>query len=505
MADNSSTLCTVYHNLGSGLNMRFLRISGKKIMSLLLAVCLCLANPAVSFATGTSGETTEHPKTTEYPNNPGLEPDIVSQAAVVMDAATGQVLYEKNADIGKYPASITKIMTILIVLEHNVSPDYVVTMSENAIWGIERTSTNIGLDVGEQVTVRDLMYATMVKSANECAYALAELVAGNVEAFADMMNEKAQELGCKHTHFVTPNGLHDDDHYTTAYDMALIMRAAIQNEQFREIAGTVSYTVPATNLTDETRPLWTGNWMINPAKSCYYEYCEGGKNGYTTNANNTLVTYAKKDGLELICVVLDCDGQEFTFTDSRALYNYCYNNYMYFYPLSDFSFQTESDEEDTNFILDNYYNSLDHDLVHLTVDKNYCLLLHKSTDTTQIEKEVHLYDQVSGNVLGEIDFLYKGEQLGSTPITNSVPSLTSKLAASEMTTEEPSNLSPVKKRLLIMGCAAGALIVILLLVAGIHSLVQTRKINERRRRNTSIHRERQRRRKQRRKRDDYYF
>ena len=301
----------------------------KRWSAIFLSLMLCISISFTCYATGTANTeavTTEHPDTTEYPNDPSHAPDIVSNAAIVMDAKTGQILYEKNSDVGKYPASITKVITVLIALEHNLDMDQVVTMSENAIWGIERSSTNIGLDVGEQVTVRDLLYATIVNSANECAYQLAELVGGDVETFADMMNNKAAELGCKHTHFVTPNGLHDDDHYTTAYDMALIMQAAIKNEQFRKIAGTVSYTVPATNLTDETRPLWTGTKMINPANPNYYEYCEGGKNGYTTNANNTLVTFAKKDGLELICVVLDCDGQKYTFSDSKALYEYCYNN-----------------------------------------------------------------------------------------------------------------------------------------------------------------------------------
>lgn len=479
----------------------------KNISSFLLILILIIGLSAPVRATEPPEDTeptSEHAETTEYPDNPAMEPDIVSEAAIVMDAATGQVLYEKHSEVGKYPASITKVMTVLITLEQDVDMNDVVTMSENAIWGIERSSTNIGLDVGEQVTVKDLLYATMVKSANECAYALAEYVAGDVEAFADMMNAKAEELGCKHTHFVTPNGLHDDDHYTTAYDMALIMQAAIRNEQFREIAGTLNYTIPATNLTEETRPLWNGNKMINPSEPYYYEYCEGGKTGYTTDANNTLVTFAKKDGLELICVILDCDGIKYTYTDSKALYRYCYNNYMYFYPLSDFSFSTDdSDASDSNYILDNYYDSLNHDLIDLTVDKDYCMLLHKSTDTTKITKDIVLYDTVTDNTLGEINFLYNNEIIGTTPITNSTPSLASRIIQSENAETDTENKNFFQSVFFKILVVMGALIVILGIYWAATSIVQTRKRNERRRRNTS--RQNQRKRKRKRRDNDFYF
>ncbi len=478
----------------------------KRWIALFLTLTLCLSLSFTSHATEITEEaTTEHPDTTEYPDQPSREPDIVSDAAIVMDAATGQILYEKNSDMGKYPASITKVMTVLIALEHNLDMDQIVTMSENAIWGIERSSTNIGLDVGEQVTVRDLLYATMVNSANECAYQLAELVGGDVETFADMMNAKAKELGCKHTHFVTPNGLHDDDHYTTAYDMALIMKAAIHNEQFREIAGTVSYTVPATNLTSEDRPLWTGTKMINPANQYYYEYCEGGKNGYTTNANNTLVTFARKDGLELICVVLDCDGQKYTFSDSEALYNYCYNNYMYFYPLSDFSFSSNiynsDDEENSNFILDNYYNNLNHETINLSVDKNYCMLIKKNTDTTQITKDIDLFDTAADNVLGKITFFYQGEQIGETPITNGSPFLSSHIS----TTEEESAEHPKTFNNTLLRTVIIIVVIILLFIIGIgiRNLIRENRRNKRRRKYTNL--ERKRKRNNRHRNDDFFY
>lgn len=468
----------------------------KKVTAIFLALLLSFTFSFPAYATENTEATTEHPETTEYPNDPSKEPDLVSNAAIVMVADTGQILYEKNAHDKKYPASITKVLTATIALEHNIDFNETVTMSENAIWDVERDSTLIGLDVGEKVTVGDLINATMVKSANECAYALAEHVAGDIVSFAKLMNEKATEIGCKNTHFVTPNGLHDDDHYTTAYDMALITQYALQNEDFRKLAGTLSYTVPATNLTEETRPLWNGNKMINPAEPYYYEYCEGGKTGYTSKANNTLVTFAKKDNLELICIVMDCDGAKYAYTDSRALYNYCYNNYTYHYPLSDFSFDSEEKlAENSNTILNNYYSNLDHDMFDLTVDKNYSLLLNKAIDTTKIEQNIVFYDQAQDNILGEITFSYEGEQIGSAPISSTTPSL-----SSTITTEEPAPKKPVwiqvKKVLLTLLIVILGLVAILVIYLILSSLIRNIK---HRQRSTKYRRRR------RRRDDDYYF
>lgn len=470
----------------------------KKRVAILLALLLTLTIFTPVSASEITEASTEHPETTEYPDDPTREPELVSNSAIVMDAATGQILYEKNPKDKKYPASITKILTVLLALEHNVDFNETITMSENSIWGVERDSTLIGLDVGEQVTIKDLVYATMVKSANECAYALAEYVAGDIESFANLMNERAKEIGCENTHFVTPNGLHDDNHYTTAYDMALITKEALKNDTFREIAGTLNYTVPATNLTDETRPLWNGNKMINPMESYYYEYCEGGKTGYTTAAHNTLVTFSKKDGLELICVVLDCDGgAKYAYTDSRALYNYCYNNYTYYHPLSDFSFETDEKQLiNDNPILNNYYTSLDHDMIDLSVDKEYSLLLNKSTDISLIERTVTFYDKAKDDVLGEITFTYDGEQIGSTPITSETPLLSSQMSQNDEP-EKTSIWNTIGKIALRIAIVIGALLGLLVVYMIFAAIIRKIKRNRRRR----SYRRRYRRRRD----DDYYF
>lgn len=469
----------------------------KKTIAILLVLLLTVTYSIPSLAAEVTEATTEHPETTEYPEDPTREPDLVSNAAIIMDASTGQILYEKNASEKKYPASITKILTALIALDHNVDFNDTITMSENAVWGIERDSTNIALDVGEKITVGDCFYAMMVKSANECAYALAEYIAGDVESFSELMNKKAKEIGCENTHFITSNGLHDDNHYTTAYDMALITKAALQNETFREIAGTLSYTIPETNMTDETRPLWNGNKLINPAEPFYYEYCEGGKTGYTSKANNTLSSYSKKDGLELICIILDCDGWKYSYTDSKALYNYCFNNYTYFYPLSDFYFESAGEETvKTNAILNNYYTSLNHELIDLSVDKNYSLLISKSMDTTKIEHEVKLFDKAQDNVLGEITFTYEGEQIGSTAIISTTPLLSSKMTQEEETKSSFSiwkTVGTVLIKALVVVAALAAVLILYLLIA---ALIRTIK----RRRKKSRYRKRRKKRD-----DDYYF
>lgn len=472
----------------------------KKFLALLLAFCFAVCSPCTVYATaGEEAATTEHPETTEYPEDPTRAPELVSNAAIVIDATSGQILYEKNAYDQKYPASITKILTVALALEKNTDMSEIITISENAVWDIDRDSTLIGLDVGEKITFGDCVYSAMVKSDNTCAYALAEYVAGDTKAFAELMNAKAKELGCENSNFVTPNGLHDDNHHSCAYDMALITKYALENEAFREVSSTLFYEVPATNLAEETRPMWNGNKMINPQEPYYYEYCEGGKTGYTSKANNTLMTYAKKDNLELICIILDCDGLKYSYSDTRALYNYCFNNYSYYYPLSDFSF--ESDDKDivqTNSILENYYNSLNHELMDLSVDKNFSILLNKTVDTAQIQRDITLYDTARDNVLGEISFSYEGVTLGTSPIKSSTLPLSSSLSKEEEPEEKISTWKQIGKIALLILAVIIVIIVLFLLYLFFAAIIR----NIRRKLNNPY---RYRKRRRRRKRDNDYF
>lgn len=251
-------------------------------------------------------------------------PEINGEAAVVMDAASGTVLFEKNPHEKLYPASITKILTALLAIEDS-RMDEQVTFSYNAVHRTE--GSGIWRDVDEVLTMEQCLYALMLNSANECAYAIAEHVGGSYDEFVRRMNDRVEALGCKDTHFTNPHGLPDEQHLTSCYDMALIAREAIQNETFRQITGTKRYQIPPTNKhPDEITYLRNHQKMLFEGEKYYYPYCIGGKTGYTDAAGNTLVTFAEKDGMTLICVTMKqkTSGQ---YEDSIKLLNYCFDNF----------------------------------------------------------------------------------------------------------------------------------------------------------------------------------
>ncbi len=256
--------------------------------------------------------------------NPMPEFEIMSQSAVVIEAETGQVLYNRGMNDKQYPASITKVMTALVALEHGDLND-VITVSDHAVTSVQGTS-HIALSSGEVLTLEEALYGMMLASANDCSVAIAENVGGSEEAFVKMMNEKAQELGAKNTNFVNPHGLHDVNHYTTAYDMALITREAMKHPDFVRIAGARTYTMSATNKQGEERTHSNQNLMLHPGKY-YYEYARFGKNGFTTPAQNTMVVEAKRGSMELICVVMRCaDGYQ-KYVEAAQLLDFCYDNF----------------------------------------------------------------------------------------------------------------------------------------------------------------------------------
>ncbi|MCI8622645.1 MAG: D-alanyl-D-alanine carboxypeptidase [Provencibacterium sp.] len=252
-------------------------------------------------------------------------PAATSWAYVVMDAETGQVLIEKNADERLYPASITKVLTVALALD-SCAPGETVTMSEEAVFSIDRGSTHIALTPGEQVTVEQLAYAAMLASANDAANGLAEHAGGTLEAFAERMNAKAGALGAVSTHFVNASGLHDGNHYTTARDFARITRWALSVPGFREVFGADEYTMAPTNLQPESRNFGTYNCLT--VESAYtYEGATGGKLGWTPEANHTFVAVARRGEMELILVALNSKTKWEKFKDAVALYDYCFGNF----------------------------------------------------------------------------------------------------------------------------------------------------------------------------------
>lgn len=257
-----------------------------------------------------------------WPQGPTIEAD----AAVVMDAETGAFLYSKNMEAKEYPASITKIMTTLLAVE-NGNLDSEITFSESAVYNLEEGSSHAGIQVGEIMTMDQALYGLMLESANDIANGIAEQVSGSQSAFAELMTEKAAELGCINTHFTNAHGLHNEEHYTCARDMALITQEALRYPQFLEYAGTLSYNCPETNMVDEIRYWNNHNQMIQPSAEYYYESAFGGKTGFTSDALNTLVSYAEKDGRTLICVELRVNGKDKAYGESHQMLNYAFENF----------------------------------------------------------------------------------------------------------------------------------------------------------------------------------
>ena len=369
----------------------------KRILSFGLAVC-CFV--------GLLGINTQKVKAAEYwPKDPETE----SPNAIVMEESTGTVLYDKNSTEQHCPASITKIMTTLLALE-NCSLDETVTFSKEAVYNTH--GSGISRDVGEQMTMEECLYAVMLESANECAYAVAEHVGGTVENFVQMMNDKAAELGCVNTHFNNPHGLSEGEdatlHYTCCYDMALIAKAAYQNETFRVITSTKTYQIPPTNKHDEITYLQNHNEMIHAFKTrgqYLYEYCVGGKTGYTTAANSTLVTYAEKDDMTLICVIMNAQSPA-QWTDGIALYNYYFENFS-LYNVAQNETRLENGEMDMGML--NTNSSF------VKIDPAGNIVLPKSAEFSEATPAVS-YDNTSDDVLANIKYTFAGHDVGSADI-----------------------------------------------------------------------------------------
>jgi D-alanyl-D-alanine carboxypeptidase len=298
----------------------------KRAAALLGAAALLVSSPIQTFAalssTGSVVSSIDTSSTT-WPS----APDVSAGSCILIDADTGSILYEKNAYEKCYPASTTKILTGLLTIE-NCSMSDIVTFSKEAAGSVNITEdANLGTKEGEQYTVEQALYGMLLYSANEIAYGLAEHVAGDLESFVDMMNAKAAEVGALNTHFANASGLFDENHYTTAYDMAMIARACYNNATFVSIDSTyTTYTIPATNKTDTARTFKHRHKMLY-GREYYYEYCKGGKTGFTDESQYTLVTFAEKDGMRLICVTFQEPDDASRFVDTKALFEWGFENF----------------------------------------------------------------------------------------------------------------------------------------------------------------------------------
>ena len=360
------------------------------------------------------------------------DPPLHSAKAVVLaDMDSGRLLFEMNKDEQRSPASLTKIMTVLLAVEAlergEVSLDEMVTAQADCLAGLNTDSSTSGIQPGEIISYQDLLYCAMVHSANEACNILAHRVSGSVPAFVELMNRRAAELGCTNTHFSDPNGLSNENHYTTAYEMYLITREALEHPLFAEICNTRGYDMAATNLS-QARSFANSNALITAdseyGSSYVYPAAAGVKTGFTQLAGYCLVSTAEKDGVRLLAVVMGCDGwlnagiDEYeNFTDSIRLYNWAFENFSYRQAVSSLSTVTRAEVE--NAVETDAYASL-------RPQNDVTLLLPKDLNLGSIELSPTIYTEKlvapieAGTVLGRAEILIDGRSYGSVDLVNAL-------------------------------------------------------------------------------------
>ena len=332
-------------------------------------------------------------------------PEITSEAAFLMDNKTGKILFDKNSEKRMYPASTTKIVTAILTLE-NCKLDDVVTVSYNAVTSIPEGYSSANLQIGEQLTVEQLLQVLLIPSANDAANVLAEHVGGSIDSFISMMNTKVNELGLTNTHFTNSYGKHDEKHYTTAKDLAYIFKYCIKNENFRKIAGSASCAISATNMYG-TRKYSSTNQLIDPSSKNYYKFLTAGKTGFTTEAGDCLVSCSYQNNLELICVILGgktVNGSSTRFSETKKLYEYGYNNYLIKQILSNNSIVKSIEVSNATQETKN---------LDLVPENSLEALISIEQENITFEPEIHLQENISapieeGTILGTAKYTING-------------------------------------------------------------------------------------------------
>lgn len=358
----------------------------------------------------------------QWPSGPGKK-SLSCSSAVVMELSTGTVLYSKNMHARRYPASITKIMTSLLTLENSSLNDEV-TFTEAEANGIEPGSSSMYCVPGETFTIEQVMYGIMLQSANEMCLVAADHVSGSVDKFVDKMNERVAELGLKDSHFMNPNGLHHDKHYTSAYDMASIAKEAWKNPVFQKVCGTRTYKVSSTNKRKAKEilggQLLNHHQMINGYETgnrYEKEYVLGGKTGYTSMAHSTLVTFAEKNGMQLVAVVMKASspkqGEPNEYTDTTKILDFAFENY------TKHSVNGANSQVNENLFntFDSYFNAEESPL---RLSAESALVLPKGVKMSKAKQKV-TYDQSvqlgeGENVIGKVHYTYGGHTVGATDI-----------------------------------------------------------------------------------------
>ena len=331
-------------------------------------------------------------------------PVLTADSAILIDNKTNKILYSKNENDKMYPASTTKILTAILVLE-NCDLNDVVTASYDAVMEVPDGYSTAEIQIGEQLTVEQLLQLLLVHSANDAANVLAEYVGGSISSFVSMMNTKVNELGLTNSHFTNTYGKHDENHYTTASDLACIMQYCIKNDDFRRIAGSASCAIPATNKHNP-RLYTTTNELLIPNGRYYYSYLTAGKTGFTSPAKGCLVSSAYKDDLEFICVVLGCDYANSTarFTETKKLYEYGYSN---------FSNKNVVNSNDVVTTIEIPNASSETKNLNLLASESISALVNNSELETQVSPDITLNENIKapiaeGTVLGTATYTFDG-------------------------------------------------------------------------------------------------
>lgn len=361
----------------------------------------------------------------EYLQTEAKVPKLYSEAAILMDAKTGEILFQKNGKKKEYPASITKCLTSLVAIEHNNLQD-VITFSEDAVYDVDVGSSSIARDVGEELTVEQTLYGAMLESANECCNAIAEQTAGSKAGFSDMMNQKAAELGCVNSHFSNPSGLYDKTHYTCVYDMALIVKAGLANDNWRRFSSELIYEIPPTNKKDESTFCRNHHSMVNG--DILYDNTdytvEGGKTGYTVKCKNTLVTYAKSNttDMELIAVVMRCEDYYYVnghsrsrvYTDTENLFQYGFSNFKAITSAVDFSGDTDVTEDD--YVKQAYELLQPEKFLSFSAENDCKIVVSNSYDENSLLGTLTFDRDIETKRWGTYEFISSGNVIASTDV-----------------------------------------------------------------------------------------
>lgn len=344
------------------------------------------------------------------------ESEFSAPSYILVNLDNGEVLKEHNSDKKMYPASTTKIMTAMLALE-KLDSEGESTVSNNAVMSISWDSSKLGLYEGETFNNYDLIKGMMVASGNDAANVLAESVSGNVSDFVALMNSTAKELGCTGTNFTNTHGLTDENHYTTASDMAKIAKKAMENPEFREIAKTTYFELPKTDKCDVDRVFYTTNNLLTKIRRSDYIYspATGIKTGYTDAARNCLVASAEKDGVRLLTVIFGAsviDGVNTAYTDTKALMEWGFDNYK---SKKVIAAGEIADERSIKHAKKNK-------TVKLIAQDDFTAVLKKDADESLITKKITVYTPIMAPVttedkLGQMEIFYNGELLGTIDLT----------------------------------------------------------------------------------------